>query len=64
MHSQLYDDLPIVDAHHDLWDMQDDLTCPWMTSGEHAYQGDSSAFRRTSLSQEYRRDTALPVSKS
>ena len=50
MHSQLYDDLPIVDSHHDLWDMDGDLTYPWMTSGEYAYQGDSSAFRRTYLS--------------
>ena len=63
MHSQIYDDLPIVDAHHDLWDMEGDLTYPWMTSGEHACQGDNSAFRRTCLSQEYRRVMVLPASK-
>lgn len=59
MNSDLYDDLPIVDAHHHLWDLEGDLTYPWMTSGEHAYQGDNSAFRRTYLPPEYRRDTAL-----
>lgn len=65
MHSQLDDDPPIVDAHHDLWDMDGDLTYPWMTSGEYAaYQGDSSAFRHTYLSQEYCRVTVLPASKS
>lgn len=63
MHSQLYDDLPIVDAHHHLWDLEGDLTCPWMIGGEHADQADNSAFRRTYLSQEYRRDMALPASK-
>ena len=58
MHSQLHDDLPIVDAHHHLWDLDGNLTYPWMTSGEYAaYQGGSSAFRHTYLSQEYRRDT-------
>ena len=63
MHSQLYDDLPIVDAHRHLWDLEGDLIHPWMTSGEHADQGDNSAFRRTYLSQEYRRDRALPASR-
>jgi predicted TIM-barrel fold metal-dependent hydrolase len=55
----LYDDLPIVDAHHHLWDLEGDLTYPWTTSGEHAYQGDNSALRRSYLPEEYRRDTAL-----
>ena len=58
MHSQLYDDLPIVDAHH-LWDLEGDLTYPWTTNGELANQVDNSAFRRTYL--EYRRDMALPA---
>jgi predicted TIM-barrel fold metal-dependent hydrolase len=62
MHFLLYDDLPIVDAHHHLWNLEGDITYPWMTSGEHD-QGDSSAFRRTCLSQEYRRDTVLPAFK-
>jgi predicted TIM-barrel fold metal-dependent hydrolase len=55
----LYDDLPIVDAHLHLWDLEGGLTYPWMTSGEHAFQGDNSAFRRTYLPPEFRRDTAL-----
>lgn len=59
MIAQLYDDLPIVDAHHHLWDLEGDLAYPWMTSGEHAYQGDNSAFRRTYLPDEFRRDSAL-----
>ena len=59
MISPLYDDLPIVDAHHHLWDLEGCLAYPWMTSGEHAYQGDNSAFRRTYLPDEFRRDSAL-----
>ncbi|MFZ4806550.1 MAG: amidohydrolase family protein [Hyphomicrobiaceae bacterium] len=57
--SELYDDLPIVDAHHHLWDLERDLTYPWMTNAEHAYMGDNSSLRRTYLPDEYRRDTAL-----
>jgi hypothetical protein len=64
MHSQLYDDLPLADAHHDLWDMNGDLTYRWTTSGEYAYQGDSSAFRRTCPSQGCCRVTLLPASRS
>jgi predicted TIM-barrel fold metal-dependent hydrolase len=59
MNSPLYDDLPIVDAHHHLWDLEGALAYPWMTSGEHAYQGDNSAFRRSYLPDEFRRDSAL-----
>jgi predicted TIM-barrel fold metal-dependent hydrolase len=55
----LYDPLPIVDAHHHLWDLEGDLTYPWLTSGEHAYQGDNSSLRRTYLPGEYHRDSAL-----
>jgi predicted TIM-barrel fold metal-dependent hydrolase len=58
MHSQHYDDLPIVDAPHHLWDLEGDLTYPWMISGGHACQSDNSALRRAYLSGEYRRDTA------
>jgi hypothetical protein len=64
MHSQLDDDLPLADAHHDLWEMDGDLIYRWMTSGEYAYQGDSSAFRRTHLSQAYCRVTLPPASRS
>ena len=42
---ELYDPLPIVDAHHHLWDLEGDLAYPWLTSGEHSYQGDNSALR-------------------
>jgi predicted TIM-barrel fold metal-dependent hydrolase len=57
--TKLYDDLPIVDAHHHLWDLEGSLAYPWLTSTEHAYMGDNSALRRTYLPEEYRRDTAL-----
>jgi len=57
--SPLYDDLPIVDAHHHLWDLEGALNYPWLTSDEHSYHGDTSAIRRTYLPPEYRRDTAL-----
>jgi predicted TIM-barrel fold metal-dependent hydrolase len=57
--SNFYDDLPIVDAHHHLWDLEGDLTYPWLANDEHAYMGDNSALRRSYLVPEYRRDTAL-----
>jgi predicted TIM-barrel fold metal-dependent hydrolase len=53
------DDLPIVDAHHHLWDLDGALRYPWLTSNEHSYLGDYSAFRRSYLPDEYRRDTTL-----
>ncbi len=55
----LYDDLAIVDAHHHLWDLEGDLTYPWLGNREHSYMGDNSAIRRTYMPDEYRRDTAL-----
>jgi len=57
----LYDDLPIVDAHHHLWDLEGPISYPWLKPGssEHAYQGDNSALRRTYLPPEFRRDSAL-----
>ena len=42
-----------------LWDLEGELTYPWLTSNEHAYMGDNSALRRSYLPPEYRRDTAL-----
>lgn len=57
--TELYDDLPIIDAHHHLWDLDGDLTYPWHASTEHAYMGDNSALRRTYMPPEYRRDSAL-----
>ena len=57
----MYDDLPIVDAHHHLWDLEGRIGYPWLTPGSdhHSYMGDNSALRRTYLPEEYRRDCAL-----
>lgn len=55
----LYDDLPIIDAHHHLWDLDGELTYPWHASSEHSYMGDNSALRRTYMPPEFRRDAAL-----
>src|SRR3954463_11362257 len=52
-------DLPIVDAHHHLWDLDGPLRYPWLESGEPLWLGDSSRLRRSYLPPEYRRDTAL-----
>jgi predicted TIM-barrel fold metal-dependent hydrolase len=52
-------DLPIVDAHHHLWDLDGPLRYPWLESGEHLWLGDYSRLRRSYLPAEYRRDTAL-----
>ena len=59
MDDGIHDDLPIVDAHHHLWDLEGQLRYPWLTSGEHSYMGDYSSLRRSYLPPEYRRDTAL-----
>ena len=53
------DDLPIVDAHHHLWDLEGELRYPWLTNNEHSYMGENSALRRTYLPDEYKRDCAL-----
>ena len=57
----MYDDLPIVDAHHHLWDLEGNVRYPWLSQPDphHSYMGDNSALRRSYLPQEYRRDTAL-----
>ena len=52
-------DLPIVDAHHHLWDLDSTLTYPWLTSGEHTWLGNYSRMRRSYLPAEFRRDSAL-----
>lgn len=54
-----YDDLPIVDAHHHLWDLDGPLRYPWLAHPEQNWLGDYSAIRRSYLPPEYRRDTAL-----
>src|ERR1700735_4785435 len=53
------ENLPIVDAHHHLWDLESPLRYPWLESGEHAWLGDYSRICRSYLPAEYRRDTAL-----
>ena len=57
----MYDDQPIVDAHHHLWDLEGDVRYPWLKQADphHSYMGDNSALRRSYLPEEYRRDTAL-----
>ncbi|MGE0766975.1 MAG: amidohydrolase [Hyphomicrobiaceae bacterium] len=57
--TDLYDDLPIIDAHHHLWDLGGALTYPWHKSAEHSYMGDNSALSRTYMPPEFRRDSAL-----
>ena len=54
-----HDDLPVVDAHHHLWDLDGPLRYPWLVHPEQNWLGDYSAIRRTYLPPEYRRDTAL-----
>ena len=60
----MYDDLPIVDAHHHLWDLEGDVRYPWLSQPDphHSYMGDNSALRRSYLPPEYRRDTASTTS--
>ena len=57
------DDLPIVDAHHHLWDLEGPLRYPWLSPApgqhEHSYMGNNTALRRTYLPPEYKRDCAL-----
>jgi predicted TIM-barrel fold metal-dependent hydrolase len=53
------EDIPIVDAHHHLWDLEGHIRYPWLFNDEHSYMGDRSSIRRTYLPEEYRRDTAL-----
>jgi predicted TIM-barrel fold metal-dependent hydrolase len=53
------EDLPIVDAHHHLWDLESTLRYLWLETGEHLWLGDYSRIQRTYLPAEYRRDTAL-----
>lgn len=53
------DDLPIVDAHHHLWDLSGTLKYPWLFSTEHGYLGDYTRLARDYLPAEFRRDSAL-----
>ena len=51
--------MPIVDAHHHLWDLDGPIRYPWLTHPEPNWLGNYSAICRTYLPPEYRRDTAL-----
>lgn len=57
--SVVKDDLPIVDAHHHLWDFSSEFKYDWLTGATYANHGDTSAIQRSYLPDEYRRDTAL-----
>ena len=47
----MYDDQPIVDAHHHLWDLEGDVRYPWLKQADphHSYMGDNSSLRRRLL---------------
>src|ERR1700742_1980963 len=55
------EDLPIVDAHHHLWDLEGSVRYPWLQSDTipHGWLGDHSRICRSYLPAEFRRDTAL-----
>ena len=53
------DDLPIVDAHHHLWDLDGPIRYPWLDPAAHSRFGDHSRFCRSFLPPEFRRATAL-----
>ena len=54
------DPLPIVDAHHHLWDLAGPIRYPSRQKGhENSFMGDSSPLRRTYLPDTYWRDSAL-----
>jgi predicted TIM-barrel fold metal-dependent hydrolase len=52
-------ELPIVDAHHHLWDLSGPIGYPWVEEPEWAFLGDYSTLKRNYLPPEYRRDSAL-----
>ena len=54
-----WSELPIVDAHHHLWDLSGPLSYPWLTHPEFAWLGDYSTLGRDYLPPQYRRDSAL-----
>lgn len=53
------DPIPIIDAHHHLWDLNGPLYHTQMVEHPESFLGDYAAIRRTYLPPEYRRDTAL-----
>ena len=57
--TQTMDPMRIVDAHHHLWDLRGPVRYPWLTEPHPSRHGDYSAFCRTYLPPEYRRDSAL-----
>lgn len=53
------DPMPIIDAHHHLWDLNGPLYHTQMVEHPESFLGDYAAIRRSYLPPEYRRDTAL-----
>ena len=53
------EDLPIVDAHHHLWDLEGPLRYPWLHRANMRGLGITPASGAAILPPEYRRDTAL-----
>ena len=51
--------LRIIDAHHHLWDLGSGIRYQWLVHMEPNWLGNYSAFMRSYLPPEYRRDTAL-----
>ena len=51
--------LPIIDAHHHLWDLGGPIRYPWLVHRETNWLGDYSAICRSYLPPEFRRDTSL-----
>jgi predicted TIM-barrel fold metal-dependent hydrolase len=57
--NDLQANIPIIDAHHHLWDLQGHINYAWLVHHEHNWLGNYSAIQRTYLAPEYLRDTAL-----
>ena len=56
----LYDPLPVVDAHHHLWDLEGQISYPWLAlDAQYSHMGENASLKRTYLPAEFRRDSAL-----
>ncbi|MDE2515261.1 MAG: amidohydrolase family protein [Rhodospirillales bacterium] len=53
------DPMPVIDAHHHLWDLDGAIPYGWLRRAEPSFLGDYAAIRRSYLPAEYRRDAAL-----
>ena len=46
--ADLYDPLPIVDAHHHLWDLEGQIRYPWLAlDATYSHMGDNASLKRT-----------------